>query len=59
MAGDYTFFIGEEVSQALEIPAGLMEIFIPAQTYVKFTTDSGVMPDVCINAKIGSGNSTC
>jgi predicted transcriptional regulator YdeE len=48
--GDYTYFIGEEVSSFENIPAGLQQLTIPAATYLKFTTSQGKMPDVVINA---------
>jgi predicted transcriptional regulator YdeE len=48
--GDYTYFIGEEVDNFNQIPQGLSQLIIPFQSYIKFTTDSGSMPLVCINA---------
>jgi predicted transcriptional regulator YdeE len=48
--GAYTYFIGEEVGADSEIPAELSTITIPEQSYAKFTTESGQMPAVCINA---------
>ncbi|MBY0273102.1 MAG: GyrI-like domain-containing protein [Alphaproteobacteria bacterium] len=48
--GDYTFYIGEEVSSLEGIPEGLESHIIPPQIYVKFTTQSGPMPMVLINA---------
>ncbi|MHB1949788.1 MAG: GyrI-like domain-containing protein [Gammaproteobacteria bacterium] len=48
--GDYTYFIGEEVSSYENIPSGLQKLTIPAAKYQKFTTPSGKMPDVVINA---------
>lgn len=48
--GDYTYFIGEEVSSFENIPAGLQKLAIPAAKYQKFTTPSGKMPEVVINA---------
>lgn len=50
--GDYTYFIGEEVTSvdASTLPEGLAIIEVPAQTYVKFTTDPGDMPAVIRNA---------
>ena len=48
--GDYTFFVGAEVSAVDRIPEGLDFLAIPAQTYIKFTTESGPMPDVVIEA---------
>ncbi|MDQ5891115.1 MAG: hypothetical protein QG604_989 [Candidatus Dependentiae bacterium] len=49
-AGDYTYFIGEEVSSAENLPKGLETITIPGQTYVKFTTAPGDMPAVIRDA---------
>jgi len=48
--GDYTFYIGEEVSAIDEIPEGLESHIIPSQTSIKFTTEPGPMPDVVHNA---------
>lgn len=48
--GDYTYFIGEEVHSHDAIPEGLTALTVPAQTYMRFTTDAGPMPDVCIQA---------
>lgn len=48
--GDYTYYIGEEVSSFNNIPEGLHTLIIPAQTYNKFTTDPGPMPTVLQNA---------
>lgn len=48
--GDYTFFIGEEVSSLASCPEDMTELRIPAQNYAKFTTDPGPMPLVVINA---------
>lgn len=47
--GDYTFFIGEEVASFDGVSENLETHIIPAQTYTKFTSDKGIMPDVCIN----------
>lgn len=47
--GDYTYFIGEEVPSFDEIPEGAETLIIPIQNYVKFTNESGPMPDVCID----------
>lgn len=44
--GDYTYFIGEEVDSASDLPAHLEVLVIPAQKYVKFTNGPGSMPDV-------------
>ncbi len=48
--GDYTYFIGEEVSSFENIPAGLQPLTIPATNYQKFTTLPGKMPEVVISA---------
>lgn len=48
--GDYTYFIGEEVSSFENIPAGLQQLTIPAAKYQKFTIPPGKMPEVVINA---------
>lgn len=48
--GDYTYFIGEEVSSFENIPSGLLKLTIPATKYQKFTTSSGKMTDVVISA---------
>ncbi len=48
--GSYTYFIGQEVSCVDKIPDGLKVLTIPAQTYVKFTTDPGPTPQIIINA---------
>lgn len=48
--GDYTYFIGEEVSSFENIPSGLQQLTISASKYQKFTTSAGKMPEVVINA---------
>lgn len=48
--GEYTFYIGEAVSTIDDIPEGLESHIIPPQTYIKFTTEPGPMPNVVINA---------
>ncbi len=48
MTGDYTYFIGEEVTSFADLPEGCVALTIPAQTYSKFTTGPGAMPQVCI-----------
>jgi predicted transcriptional regulator YdeE len=48
--GEYTYFIGEEVDALADVPDGLSTITVPEQSYAKFTTESGQMPTVCINA---------
>lgn len=48
--GDYTYFIGEEVSSFEDVPSELQKLTIPAAKYQKFTTPSGKMPEVVISA---------
>ena len=48
--GDYTYFVGEEVSSFENIPSGLEKLTIPEAKYQKFTTEAGKMPEVVINA---------
>lgn len=48
--GDYTYFIGEEVTAVSELPEGMSQIEIPAGTYLKLTTDTGAIPLIIINA---------
>ncbi len=49
LTGDYTYFIGEEVTSFDNQLADLSQLIIPAQQYKKFTDGPGVMPEVCIN----------
>jgi predicted transcriptional regulator YdeE len=46
--GDYTYFLGEEVTHIATISTGFEALTIPEQTYAKFTSASGKMPTVCI-----------
>ena len=47
--GDYTYFIGEEVTEfPVQLPENFRTLVIQPQTYAKFTTDQGQMPDVVI-----------
>lgn len=48
--GDYTYFIGEEVSSFENVSKDLQTLTIPAAKYQKFTTPAGKMPEVVINA---------
>jgi predicted transcriptional regulator YdeE len=48
--GNYSYFIGEEVSSLEKIPSGLESLTIPPQKYVKFTTEPGTMPSVVKDA---------
>ncbi|RTK92223.1 MAG: AraC family transcriptional regulator [Rickettsiales bacterium] len=47
--GDYSYFIGEEVTSFKNVDPSLTQIIIPTQSYTKFTNKLGKMPDVCIN----------
>jgi predicted transcriptional regulator YdeE len=47
--GRYTYFLGEEVSSFEGKNNELKNLTIPAQTYVKFTSNSGPMPGVVID----------
>lgn len=47
--GDYTYFIGEEVTSCEKVNEDFVTITIPAQNYAKFTNQPGPMPTVCIN----------
>lgn len=47
--GDYTYFIGEEVSSFDEVDNELETLIIPVQNYIKFTNQPGPMPNVCID----------
>jgi predicted transcriptional regulator YdeE len=44
--GDYTYFIGEEVTDFSEISDNLESLVISPQTYAKFTTGPAPMPNV-------------
>jgi predicted transcriptional regulator YdeE len=48
--GDYTYFIGEEVSRFENIPEEFSTLTIPPQTYAKLTPHAGPMPNVLIDA---------
>jgi len=48
--GEYTFFIGEEVSSFDKIDETLKTHSIPSQKYVRFTAGPGAMPGVVIDA---------
>lgn len=47
--GEYTYFIGERVN-TLDANQTLATLVIPAQTYAKFTTAPGEMPQVVIES---------
>ena len=48
--GEYTYFIGEEVTEIGPLPKELTSTTIPAGNYAKFTTEPGELPDVLIKA---------
>jgi predicted transcriptional regulator YdeE len=47
--GDYTYFIGEEVTSFENIDNEFETLIIPSQNYAKFTNQPGPMPTVCID----------
>jgi predicted transcriptional regulator YdeE len=47
--GDYTYFIGEEVSSFEVLSKDFETLIIPPQDYEKFTNEPGPMPSVCID----------
>lgn len=50
VSGDYSYFLGEEVSDFTTLPEGFSQLIIPAQDYAKFTCGPGICPAVCIDA---------
>jgi len=48
--GQYTCFIGEEVDSLNKIPDGLEILIISPQKYIKFTTNSGIIPNIVIDS---------
>lgn len=48
--GNYTYFIGEEVSLLDNAPAEFHTLIIPESQYQRFTTPAGKMPQVVIEA---------
>lgn len=47
--GEYTYFLGEQVTSAETMPEGLNMLAIPAQSY-HIVPNAGPMPQTCINA---------
>jgi predicted transcriptional regulator YdeE len=47
--GAYTYFLGEEVTSFENIGQEFEMLTIPTQTYVKFTSNSGEIPEVVID----------
>lgn len=48
--GEYTYFIGEEVTSFDALPEGFQQLTIPKQHYAKFTAGPAPMPNVIVNA---------
>lgn len=48
--GEYTYFVGEEVSTFENVDPLFETLTIPHQKYVKFDVGPGRMPDICIQA---------
>lgn len=48
--GEYTYFVGEEVTSFDNLPHGLETLSIHPQTYSKFTTESGSLPNIVLKA---------
>ncbi len=48
--GDYTYFIGEIVTSIENVPEDLCTVTIPPGKYMRFTTESGQIPQVVISA---------
>ena len=48
VTGEYTYFVGEEVTAFGSMAEGLETLTIPTQNYAKFTNEPGPMPSVCI-----------
>ncbi len=46
--GNYTYFIGEEVTDLSDIPEGYTYLTVPKGNYIQLTSSSGVMPDIVI-----------
>ncbi|KJV62491.1 GyrI-like domain-containing protein [Rickettsia amblyommatis] len=47
--GEYTYFLGEEVTSFENIDQEFSTLTIPVQTYAKFTSDPDQMPKVVID----------
>lgn len=48
--GEYSYFLGEEVSSVEEVPDGLSSLVVPAGAYTKFTTMPAPIPHVIMDA---------
>lgn len=47
--GEYTYFLGEEVTSFEDVEENFETLTIPSQTYTKFTSNPGPMPAVVID----------
>ena len=47
--GEYTYFVGQQVTSFDDLPEGFVALTIPTQNYTKFTNGPGPMPAVCID----------
>ena len=47
--GEYTYFIGQEVTSFQDLSSELTTLTIPAQKYAQYTSDAGQMPHVVID----------
>lgn len=48
--GNYSYYIGEETLSLDKVPEGLKTLTIPKSHYQKFTTPTGIIPEVIISA---------
>ncbi len=48
--GEYTYFVGEEVTSFEDGDSSLATLSIPAQEYTVYTVGPGQMPGICIEA---------
>lgn len=48
--GEYTYFVGEEVSSFEKLDPIFKKLIIPAGLYTKFSVGPGKMPHICIDA---------
>lgn len=48
--GQYTYFVGEEVSSLVGTKEDFESLIIPEQAYAKFNVGPGLMPNICIDA---------
>ena len=48
--GEYTYFVGEKVSEVGELPHGFTTITLPEGPYSRFVCGPGPLPKLCVNA---------